>query len=91
VAVTDRKVGARPIGSTTTKRVTVAEMKNSSGIGLPVVILSRSRVVAFAGGYGRSWIGSTHKSKLLMFLTLIRVCREPPRVAFATQIGYLKA
>ena len=30
--VTDRKVGAKPIGSTTTKRVTAAEMRYSSGM-----------------------------------------------------------
>src|SRR5260370_475021 len=33
--VTDRNVGARPIGSTTTKRVTAAEMRYSSGMAPP--------------------------------------------------------
>jgi len=32
--VTDRNVGARPTGSTTTKRVTAAEMRYSSGMAL---------------------------------------------------------
>src|SRR6266446_3501023 len=87
--VTDRNVGARPIGSTTMKRVTAAEMRYSSGMAPPERFGFVSDGVALRpsrppNGFAWRLVQATDVFNLNLH-------REGPRrVAFAVRTRYLK-